>query len=256
VRTFRLVLEYDGTDFDGWQVQPKGRRTVQGCLLAALDRVGGRDLRVTGAGRTDAGVHAEGQVASVRADTRLGAYGLQRALNGVLPRDVAVLRARVAPDAFDARRDALSKRYRYDLWNGATRSPLRARRSLWVPRPLDLDAMRRAARVLIGTHDFACLQAAGSSVKSTLRALSRVDVAGEVGGAVRLEVEGSGFLRHMVRNAVGTLIEVGHGRRAPESIGALLATRDRSLAGPTAPARGLTLAVVRYPAESIEKPGS
>lgn len=244
--TFRFTLEYDGTDFDGWQVQPGGRRTVQGALEAALEGVTGRSLRVDGSGRTDAGVHARGQVASARIDTRLDAASLQRALNGVLPRDVVVVDAAVAPPDFHARRDARSKRYAYRIWNGEAPSPLRARTGHWVPQSLDVDAMGEAARACLGRHDFASFQTAGSDVVGSVRTLSRFDVSGEARGDIELIVEGDGFLRHMVRTLAGTLIEVGLGRRSAASMPALLAARDRRRAGPTAPAAGLTLIGVRY----------
>jgi tRNA pseudouridine38-40 synthase len=254
---FRITLEYDGTDFEGWQFQPGGRRTVQGCLAQVLERICDRPVRVTGSGRTDSGVHAEGQVASVRVETRLGAAELQRALNGNLPRDVAVVAVEVVPDDFDARRSATSKLYRYRIWNGGIRSPLRARYSTWVPQRLDLDAMRRAAAPLVGEHDFASFQAAGSDVSGgSRRRLLRVDVCGDSGGEVSIEVEGSGFLRHMVRNIAGTLIEVGQGRRAAEAISEVLAARDRSRAGPTAPPEGLALLRVDYPGRAPDQTGT
>lgn len=243
---FRLTLEYDGRDFAGWQVQPPPARTVQGTLEEALARVTGRRVRVAGAGRTDAGVHAEGQVANARIDTRLGPDVLRRALNGVLPRDLAVIRAESAPEAFHARRDARRKLYRYCIWNGSSPSPLRDARSLWVQRPLHVPAMREAAAALAGTHDFASFQAAGSVVETTSRTIARLEVEGEAGAEVRILIEGDGFLRHMVRNLVGTLVEVGGARRPPLSMPALLAARDRRRAGATAAARGLTLVRVSY----------
>jgi len=246
VTTFRLTLEYDGTAFEGWQVQPGGRRTIQGSLEDALARVTGRRVRVVGSGRTDAGVHARGQVASVRVETQLDAARLLRALNGVLPADVAVVDAARAPDDFHARRDARSKLYRYRIWNGADPSPLRARFSHWVPPVLDLEAMAQAARACSGRHDFASFQAAGSNVQTSVRTLSRLDVKGESRGEISILVEGDGFLRHMVRNLAGTLVDVGLGRRAPDSMAALLAARDRRRAGRTAPAAGLTLLRVSY----------
>ncbi|MGH0029827.1 MAG: tRNA pseudouridine(38-40) synthase TruA [Myxococcota bacterium] len=245
--TFRLRLEYDGSGFEGWQVQARpGCPTVQGALEEAFRQVTGERVRVVGSGRTDAGVHAEGQVASAVVDTPMAPERLQRALNGVLPAGVAVLELATAPEGFDARRDARSKLYRYDLWNAPVRSPLRAARSLHVERHLDLAALRRAAADLVGTHDFASFQAAGSGVTTTERTLLALDARGEAGGAIGLNVLGSGFLRHMVRNLVGTLLEVGAGRRDPAGMPALLAARDRSRAGPTAPARALTLVRVDY----------
>lgn len=250
MKSYRLVLEYDGSRFEGWQLQPGEHRTVQGVLGSALERLASGSARITGAGRTDSGVHAEGQVACVRVDTRLTPDELQRALNGLLPSDVAVLSAEAAPAGFDARRDAISKLYRYRIWNGARRSPLRAARALEVRGRLDLPAMRTAASALVGEHDFASFQAAGSDVGCSVRRLSRCEILGQAGGDLEIECEGSGFLRHMVRNIAGTLIEVAQGRRAADSIGALLAARSRSLAGPTAAAHGLTLVRVDYaPAE-------
>jgi tRNA pseudouridine38-40 synthase len=248
--SFRLILEYDGRDFEGWQAQPGAHRTVQGTLSEGLTRIIGGAVRVTGAGRTDSGVHAEGQVASVEAETKLEPGALQRALNGVLPADLAVVEAQAVPADFDARRGALSKLYRYQVWNGPRRSPLREARALFVSKPLDLAAMRAASAQLVGVHDFASFQAAGSSVTCTVRELMRCEWLGEAGGELALECEGTGFLRHMVRNVAGTLLEVGQGRRAPESLSGLLAARDRTLAGPTAAAHALTLVRVDYPAEA------
>lgn len=248
--TFRLVLEYDGTDFEGWQRQDPAHRSVQGEVEKALARVTGERVGVVGAGRTDAGVHAEGQVASVRVDTELDAERLARALNAVLPADVAVVSARPEADTFHARRDARSKLYRYQIWNGAHRSPLRERRWAWVRAPLDVEAMRRAAAHLAGRHDFASFQSRGSSPRTTERTLFAVDLGGEAGGELWLRVEGDGFLRHMVRNLAGTLIEVGRGRRPPEAMPAVLAARDRRAAGPRAAAAGLTLVRVRYAHEA------
>jgi len=245
VAVFRLVLEYDGAAFAGWQVQPQVA-TVQGALEAAIAKVAGCRVRVVGAGRTDAGVHAEGQVASACIETPLGAERLRLALNGVLPPGVAVVEVSEAAATFHARRDARGKRYRYAIWNGAIRSPLRAARAWCLQRPLDLSAMRAAATAFVGTHDFASFQTAGSDVITTERTLDRLDILGAAGGEIILAFEGSGFLRHMVRNLTGTLVEVGSGRRSASEMPALLAARDRRRAGRTAPAHGLTLEWVRY----------
>jgi tRNA pseudouridine38-40 synthase len=244
--THRFILEYDGTDFEGWQRQPEGHRSVQATLEEAIARVAGAAVRVVGAGRTDAGVHAEGQVASASFATRLDPPVLARALNAVLPGDLAVVDLCLAREGFHAQREARSKHYRYQVWNGASRSPLRARRSAWAERPLDLDAVRAAARDLVGTHDFASFRAVGSRVGTTVRSLLRLDVLGSPGDLVVFEMEGTGFLRHMARSLVGTLLEVGRGRRPADSMGRLLAARDRGAAGPTAPAQGLTLVRVQY----------
>jgi tRNA pseudouridine38-40 synthase len=244
--THRFILEYDGTDFEGWQRQPEGHRSVQATLEAAIARVTGAEVRVVGAGRTDAGVHAEGQVASASFATRLGPPALARALNAVLPGDLAVVDLSLVREGFHAQRDARSKHYRYQVWNGVSPSPLRARRSAWVGRPLDLGAVRAAGRDLVGTHDFASFRAVGSRVGTTVRSLLRLDVLGAPGDLVVFEIEGTGFLRHMARSLVGTLLEVGRGRRPADSMGRLLAARDRGAAGPTAPAQGLSLVRVEY----------
>jgi tRNA pseudouridine38-40 synthase len=246
VPTFRLALEYDGTDFAGWQSQAEGQRTVQATVAAALAEIAGVPVRVTGAGRTDAGVHAEGQVAAAAFETRLDPATLLRALNAHLPRDVAVIACALARDGFDPRREATGKLYRYAVWNGAAPSPLRRRRFHHVPFPLDLAAMKDAAAHLVGRHDFASFQAAGSGVVDTVRTLVRVDVAGAAGAEIHFSLEGEGFLRHMVRNVVGTFLEIGAGRRPAGSLPELLAARDRTRAGPTAPAHGLILVRVDY----------
>jgi len=246
VPNFRFTLEYDGVGFAGWQVQAAGARTVQGEFEAAIERVTGQRLRVAAAGRTDAGVHALGQVASASIDTPLAPAALRRALNQTLPSDLAVVAAERAADDFHARYSALGKLYCYRVWNAATRSPLRAARSHWVARELELSAMARAAKAFVGRHDFAALQAAGSEVESTLRTLKRLDVERESPAELVFWVEADGFLRHMVRNLVGTLLEVGAGRRPVASVAELLACGDRRRAGPTAPAAGLTLVRVFY----------
>jgi tRNA pseudouridine38-40 synthase len=246
-RTFRLVLEYDGLDFEGWQVQAGERasRTVQGVLTEALESVTGSRPRVRGAGRTDAGVHALGQVASVQVSTQFTPEQLARALNGRLCRDIAVREIDAVPLDWDALREARGKHYRYQIWNGADRSPLRARRFCWLRDPLDVGRMREASEIFVGTHDFAALQGAGSDVKTTVRTIQAVGIKGEAGSEIILDVEGEGFLRHMVRNLVGTLIEIGRGRWEVARGAEILASLDRKLAGPTAPANGLVLIEVR-----------
>jgi tRNA pseudouridine38-40 synthase len=246
VPNFRFTLEYDGAGFVGWQAQAGAQRTVQDEFEAAIARVTGQQLRVVAAGRTDAGVHARGQVASAQISTELSPLVLQRALNQSLPEDLAVVAAERVADDFHARFSAIGKLYCYRVWNASTRSPMRSARVHWVARELDVPAMAKAAEAFLGSHDFAALQAAGSDVESTVRTLERLDVEREPPGELVFWVQGDGFLRHMVRNLVGTLLEVGSGRRSIESMGELLACGDRRRAGPTAPAAGLTLVQVFY----------
>lgn len=246
-RTFRLVLEFDGRDFEGWQIQAGNRpaRTVQGVLTEAVESVTGYSASVRGAGRTDSGVHAFGQVASVRVVTAMAAKALARALNGRLPRDIAVRESVEVPAGWDALREAARKHYRYQIWNGARRSPLRASRFHWQRDPLSLDRMREAGRCFVGTHDFASMAGAGSSVKTTIRTVLDLRISGETGDEIVIDVEGEGFLRHMVRNLAGTLLEIGRGRWEVARAAEILASLDRGEAGPTAPAQGLALISVQ-----------
>jgi tRNA pseudouridine38-40 synthase len=246
-RTFRLVLEYDGSRFEGWQTQASERspRTVQGVLESELIVFSPSGVRVRGAGRTDAGVHAMAQVASVRTTSRLDAESLLRALNARLPKDLAVRALTEVAAGWDALREACGKHYRYQIWNGSRRSPLRATRFVWVAERLDVKVMRRAAECLVGRHDFAAFQGAGSDTKTTVRTLTSIELSGAPSDEILIDVQGEGFLRHMVRNLAGTLIEVGRGRWQPERMSKILASRDRAEAGPTAPAPGLMLVGVR-----------
>jgi tRNA pseudouridine38-40 synthase len=244
VTVLKLTLEYDGTGFVGWQLQPNGR-SVQEELEKGIARLCGEPVRVTGAGRTDAGVHARGQVASLRAPRELPLKAWTAGLNALLPDDVACIRAEIAPDGFDARRWARGKRYSYAILQTAVRSPLERARAWEIRRPLDVEAMRRAAPALIGMHDFSALRASDCPARTTLREVRRLEIR-ERGPRVELIVEATAFLKHMVRNIVGTLVEVGHGRRDAGSLAALLESRDRTRAGPTAPPHGLTLEEVFY----------
>ena len=243
-RTLRLVVEYDGTDFAGWQRQD-GQRTIQGCLEAAFEKMAGERPLVRGAGRTDAGVHALGQVASVEIASRIPPLGWLRGLNTHLPPAIAVLDVADAPAGFNARHDARGKIYRYEVWNHPVRSPLHARRSWHVYDPLDPPAMRAAAALLVGEHDFRAFRSSDCDRLSTVRILRRFDVTRD-GVRVSFEVEGTGFLRNMVRILAGTLVGVGRGKLSVAAVGALLASGDRTQAGVTAPAHGLTLVRVIY----------
>mgnify|MGYP001340471547 CR=1 FL=1 len=245
MRTIKLTLEYDGTDFVGWQVQPNGR-SVQQVVEQALERMLKERTPVVGAGRTDAGVHAAGQVATLRTEKAVPLKAFVMGLNSLLPQDVAVLDAEEMPEGFHARHSASGKRYEYRISNRPTRSPL-LRRTHWeIYRPLDVAAMRAAAVHLLGEHDFSAFRAADCPAKTTRRVLRRFDVEEEGEREILITVEATAFLKHMVRNLVGTLAEVGLGRRDPESLPALLASGDRTQAGPTAPPQGLTMAKVFY----------
>ena len=245
-RTLKLTLAYDGTTLVGWQRQAEGQ-SVQGLLEDALARFEGAPVSVQGAGRTDAGVHARGQVASVRVTCRHDAPTLVRALNAQLPAHVRVLAIEDAGENFHARFSATGKHYHYQIRNAPLVLPFE-RAYVWhVPEPLDLVAMRAAAAELVGTHDFAAFRSSGTEVVDTVRTITQSElVPRDSSGLITYEVTGTGFLRHMVRAIVGTLVEIGRGQRDAGSIPALLASRDRGRAGATAPPHGLFLARVVY----------
>lgn len=242
---YRLTLEYDGTDFHGWQSNP-GVRTVQGVLSETLAAIVGGPVRLGGASRTDAGVHALGQCAAFSADVSIPADGVRKGLNGLMPDDLAVVACAEVDEAFCPRRSALGKHYRYRVWNRPSRSPLAARTSWHRRGPLDLEAIRAAVPHLLGEHDFSAFRSAHCSAPSPVRRVDGIEVSAS-GGFVDLEVRGNAFLQHMVRNLVGTLVEVGQARRLPEDVARVLASRDRREAGPTAPPQGLCLVSVSYP---------
>ena len=238
------MLSYDGTDYHGWQVQA-GARTVQGTLVAAARARFGADTRITGASRTDAGVHALGQVASLTTGARITAVGLRGALNADLPRDIRVLDALEAPSGFDARRAAIGKRYAFLIDNGPIANPLLSRYAWHIPQPLDLSAMRRALMALRGRHDFGAFCAAPGREKDPVCVVRAIHV---IRRKERLAVVLSAdrYLHHMARNIVGSAVAVGRGARDAEWLGAVRASRDRTRAGQTAPAQGLVLVRVVY----------
>ena len=241
----KLTVEYEGTHYQGWQVQP-GVPTVQEVLERALATALREAVRVRGAGRTDAGVHACGQVAAVHVSRVPADLGrLRRSLNALTPGDVAVREISLVDDAFDPRRDARSRVYEYRILNAPVPSPFWRRHAWHVPEPLDARAMDEAAAALVGEHDFAAFRGADAEpVRSTVRRVleSRVDA----GPLLVYRIEATAFLKHMVRNIAGTLVEVGRGERAPGAMRDLLAGRDRTRAGATAPAHGLMLVAIRY----------
>ncbi|ADL06943.1 tRNA pseudouridine(38-40) synthase TruA [Thermosediminibacter oceani] len=240
----KILLEYDGTNYHGWQKQ-NNALSVQEVLEKAIYALTGERVSIIGAGRTDAGVHARGQVANFRTNTRIPVERLPYAINSKLPEDIAVKGAEAVPDDFHARYSAKAKVYTYSIYNAPFPSPLLRRYSYFFPLPLDVEAMRRAAKAFIGVHDFAAFRASGSSVKTSVRNITRLDVK-KCGKLLTIEVEADGFLYNMVRIIAGTLLEVGTGKKDPEEIPSIIESRDRERAGVTLPAHGLCLEKVIY----------
>jgi tRNA pseudouridine38-40 synthase len=244
VKVLKLTLEYDGTDFSGWQAQP-GRRTVQAVLEEAAATIFRHRTSAEGAGRTDAGVHALGQVASIETASELPAAKVLRALNGVLPEDVAVRAVEEAPAGFHARFSARAKHYRYRILTSNVRAPLEARFAWHCHHALDEMRMQHAADLLVGPHDFRAFAREPDARSSTCRTLYALDVR-RAGTILTVDVKGDGFLYNMVRALAGTLVEVGRGRLTPGEVSDILAARERQAAGPTLPPQGLFLVEVVY----------
>jgi tRNA pseudouridine38-40 synthase len=240
----KLTLEYDGTRYHGWQVQ-KNAVTLQGTVEAVLTRLCNGPVRVRVAGRTDAGVHALGQVLSFKSEKFSDLTRLQRSLNALLPSDIVVTRIEGVPATFNPRRDAVSRVYLYRIWNHPWPSAIWARYSWYVPFPLNSDAMDRAAALLIGDHDFSSFQGADSVEHNPHRTVLRSTVY-QAGDFLVYDVEARSFLRHMVRNIVGTLVDVGRGALSVEDFAQILVARDRTRAGLNAPPQGLFLVAVNY----------
>jgi len=244
-RNFKLTLCYDGTRYRGWQRQGNTADTIQGRLEKLLSRLLEQTVEVHGSGRTDAGVHAAGQVASFRADTSMDCAGLLSALRQYLPEDVGALALEEAPDRFHARLSAREKTYVYRVWNSAAPCVFERKYVYVFPRPLDLAAMERAAALLLGRHDFAAFSTGRKKGKAASRDLRAVEIARQ-GEEVRITYTADGFLYNMARILTGTLLEIGAGDRPAEEIGEIFASQSRERAGFTAPARGLCLLSVKY----------
>lgn len=242
-RLLKLVIAYDGTHFVGWQRQ-KNARTVQETAEKAFRQILGARVSLVGAGRTDSGVHAEGQVAHVKIRSTLSPRILHRALNAILPEDVLIRSVEIAPRGFHARYSAKSKRYHYRIWNQPLRPLFDRTRLLHIPSALNIPRMKRVARSLQGRHDFRAFHSSGRPIASTIRTLRSLTIKTRQ-GVISIEAEADGFLYHMVRRIVGLLIEVGKGKIPPSSVCSLLNGTHRLIA-PTAPAKGLSLLHVRY----------
>jgi tRNA pseudouridine38-40 synthase len=244
MRIIKLVVAYDGTGYAGWQIQPNGL-TIQEVLEDALAKMLGEPVRIRSSGRTDAGVHARGMVASFVTSGTIPLRAFSPGLNSLLPPDIAVREAEEAAPGFDPRRDARGKHYRYTMLCAPCRSPL-DRLTSWHLREMpDLDAMREAASFFVGEHDFASFRTAGCAAKTTVRRIDGVEIMQD-GPFVIIDVRGSGFLKNMVRMMVGTLVEVGRGKREPATVARLLAAPGSHPAGATAPPHGLCLMTVYY----------
>lgn len=242
---YKLTIQYDGSRYDGWQKQGNTDNTIQGRLEAVLSRLAGEPVEVHGAGRTDAGVHALGQTASVRLPGRRSAAEVMDCLNRYLPEDIAVTAVEPVDERFHARLSAVGKIYRYEIRLGSVPDVFRRKYQYRVEEPLDLDAMTRAAQQLCGTHDFRAFCANRRYKKTTVRTVWAIDLSRE-GDTLTITFRGDGFLYHMVRILTGTLLEVGQGLRSPEEMEDILDSLDRTRAGKTAPAQGLTLVRVEY----------
>lgn len=244
MRTLKLIIEYEGTRYAGWQIQPNGL-SVQEVVEGALARLLRERVRVFSSGRTDAGVHARGMVAAFQTEKTIPLGAFSDGLNSLLPQDISIRDASEAPLGFSPRRDAKGKHYRYTILNTPRRSPL-SRLYVWrIGRRLDLKAMDQASRHFVGEMDFSAFRAANCSAKTTIRRVDSLDIALE-GDLIVIDVRGSGFLKNMVRIIVGTLVAVGSGRMSPDEIPVILASGDRKMAGSTAPPQGLCLMEVFY----------
>lgn len=242
---FKLIIEYDGTAYQGWQVQ-KNAATIQGEIENALKIMTGKDITLTGSGRTDSGVHALGQCANFHCETRLSPQVFQKGLNSLLNKDIVIKDCQYADENFHARYDVKSKTYQYRILNRAVPAAVGRQYAWFIRNKLDINAMRSAAKHLEGTHDFKAFEGAGSPRSHTVRSVFRSDISEHDAGYVIFEIEANGFLKFMVRNIVGTLAETGIGKISPEDFRQILLSKDRKRAGATAPPQGLFLMNVTY----------
>ena len=256
IRNIKLLIEYEGTNYSGWQAQKNTTKTIQHILEKALKRIFHEEVKLTGAGRTDAGVHAFAQVANFKTSSKFSVGLIQRALNGLLPKDISIKETKEVPQSFHSRYDAKNKTYRYIILEGPSRLSIGRNLFRHIPYRLDLAKMRTATKFLKGRHDFRSFCASGSNVKGTKRTINKLSIGisrqnflGKLSSDCRfiiIDIEADGFLYNMVRNIVGTLIEVGRGRFVPSHVKTILSSKNRKNAGPTAPSAGLTLLKINY----------
>ena len=244
-KNIKLTVEYDGTGYHGWQVQPNGR-SIQQEIEAAVETMTRSKIKLLGSGRTDAGVHALGQVANFVCATGITPEAFLKGLNSLLPDDIVIRKVEEMPSQFHSRYDAVSKRYRYRILNHPLPSAIERHYTWWVRSPLDHTIMKRGMAHLVGEHDFKAFEGTGSPRSSTVRRVIGMDMVSHTEGVVAIEIHATGFLRYMVRNIVGTLVDVGLHKIGPDHVERILRSRDRARASATAPARGLFLMEVFY----------
>lgn len=247
MRNLRLTIEYDGTDYCGWQTQTrnKDKRSIQGVLEKTLRKILHEKIHLAGSGRTDSGVHAQAQVANFKTNSNIPADKLKMALNGLLPGDIAIIKVEEASPDFHSRFQAKSKIYRYTILNRNYPSALLRNRVYFYPHPLDIELMRRESRVILGRHNFKSFQASDKRERGSVRRIKKLKITRSK-NLIYIDIEADGFLYNMVRNLVGTLIEIGRHRFAKGKLKKILLSADRRLAGPAAPAHGLCLVKVNY----------
>lgn len=245
-KNFKLIVEYDGTNYHGWQIQPNGP-SIQQAIESAIQTMTNQPVRLNGSGRTDAGVHAFEQVAHFSCDTRITPAAFQKGLNSLLADDIVIRACIEVPLTFHARFDAKSKRYRYQISNQPIAPAIGRQYTWWIRSPLDVKAMQQAANHLIGRHDFKAFEGAGSPRATTVRHVMQAQLTMDAPGTIRFEISADGFLRYMVRNIVGSLVAVGRRDMTADQFKTIMASLDRSQAAATAPPQGLFLVAVEYP---------
>jgi len=245
MRNIKLLIEYDGTNYQGWQVQPKGP-TIQGVLEEKIGLLTGEPVQLFGSGRTDSGAHALGQVAHFKTQNRMDIRTIQRALNSLLPHDIVIQKVEEVDEGFHARKHSKSKVYEYRILNRNLRSAFHRGYVWYIPQKLNLTEMKKATQSLIGEHDFSSFRSVGTPTRTAVRRVIRAEWKRGRDGLIHFEIEANGFLKQMVRAIIGTLVEIGKGRMKATEIRKILNSKDRKKAGPTAPAQGLFLKEVKY----------